>query len=192
MSPGLLVHHTTSSASTMNSSLSTSTCLRRSKRLAQTCTCQDDGTTLLNSAQKTVDLPPSEAVFLFRDDSPLEHLLSCSDFVSLTESHGKNIEPRVLISHNAKALWREGPEFAFVVRSIVRFLDIVYITPSPTVCTISGLQMRNLTFPQLSYPVVLKLSSFVKNQLGISKFRQKCILFMFFKGCLQEKLYQRV
>lgn len=190
----LLLHHNTSSVSTMHSSLSlsTPTRLRRSKRLAQTCTYEDDGTASLNSAQRAVSLPASKTVFLLRDDSPLENLLSCSDFVTFTESHGRNVEPRVLISRNAKALWHEGPEFAFVVRSIVRFLDIKYIAPSPTVCTISVLPVRNLTYPQLSYPVVLKLSSFVKNQLGIWIFRQSYILLMFFEDYLQEKLYQLV
>jgi hypothetical protein len=77
-------------------------------------------------------IPPSTCTMRIYDNSPMEPLQSCSDTVSHVE-HGRTyIEPRVLISKNARAYWHEGPDFAYTWRSIARCPNH-HITPVPKV-----------------------------------------------------------
>lgn len=68
------------------------------------------------------------------DLSSLVSLDCCPEWITYSYEGEQIVEPRVLISRNALELWREGVDFAFVSRSLLRCDDINRIAPAPEVC----------------------------------------------------------
>lgn len=75
------------------------------------------------------------------DDSSLLELQWCDDRVRCVHDGRELLEPRVLISRNAKEKWDEGMNgsFAYVTCSLPRISKSVRISPMPEVCSINPL-----------------------------------------------------